>query len=72
MLHSVSCARRVPAAAGPFLPQAGGEQPAIVDPVANRVRSMGEGVPTGRADDFRWPRGAINTEPNAPSAAAKK
>jgi hypothetical protein len=25
-----------------------------------------------RADDFRWPRDAINTEPNAPSAAAKK
>ena len=30
------------------------EQPALIDPVANRVRSTGEGVPTGRADDFRW------------------
>jgi hypothetical protein len=48
------------------------EQPAVVDPVANRVRGTGEAVPTGRADDFRWPRGAINTEPNAQSAAAKK
>ena len=30
------------------------EEPALIDPVANRVRSRGEGVPTGRADDFRW------------------
>ena len=50
----------------------GREQPAVGDSVANRLRSMGEGVPTGRADDFRWPRGATNPEPNAPSAAAKK
>ena len=49
----------------------GREQPAV-DPVVSRLRSMGEGVPTGRADDFRWPRGATNPEPNAPSAAAKK
>ena len=48
------------------------EEPALIDPVANRVRSMGEGVPAGRADDFSWPRGATNIEPNAPSAAAKK
>ena len=54
------------------LPGGAREEPALIDPVANRVRSRGEGVPTGRADDFRWPRGAINTEPNASSAAAKR
>jgi hypothetical protein len=36
------------------------ERPAVVDPVVNRALNTGEGVaaPTGRADDFRWPRGA--------------
>jgi hypothetical protein len=48
------------------------EQPAAVDPVANRGRGTGERVPPGRADDFRWPREGINSEPNAQSAAAKK
>jgi uncharacterized protein len=50
------------------------ERPAVVDPVADRVLSTGEGVAasTGRADDFTWPRGTINAEPAAPPAAAKK
>jgi hypothetical protein len=49
------------------------ERPAVVDPVVNRVLDTGEGVaaPVGRADDFRWPRGAMDTE-NPQSAAAKK
>jgi hypothetical protein len=52
--------------------EGGRERPALVDPVANRVLSTGEGAPTGRADDFRWPRGgAVNTEPNAPPATVK-
>ena len=57
---------------GKSLLDGGREQPAVVDPVAIRLRSIGEGVPTGRADDLRWPPGATNPEPNAPSAAAKK
>ncbi|HEY6753759.1 MAG TPA: DUF459 domain-containing protein, partial [Pseudolabrys sp.] len=50
------------------------ERPAVVDPVADRVLSTGEGVAasTGRADDFTWPRGTNNAEPAAPPAAAKK
>jgi hypothetical protein len=48
----------------------GANNPPSLIPVANRVRSMGEGVPAGRADDFSWPRAATNIEPNAPSAAA--
>jgi hypothetical protein len=46
-------------------------QPAAVDPIANRGRGTGEGVPPGRADDFRWPRERIESEQNAQSAAAK-
>jgi hypothetical protein len=40
------------------------ERPAVVDPVVNRALNTGEGVaaPAGRADDFRWPRGAMDTE----------
>ena len=44
------------------------------DASANRVLSKGEPVaaPTGRADDFSWPRGTAATEPlgNEPAAAA--
>ncbi|MGZ3715197.1 MAG: SGNH/GDSL hydrolase family protein [Ktedonobacterales bacterium] len=72
-------------AAGPVVPLTGGkvsseellgggrDRPAVVDPVAIRVLSTGEGVaaPTGRADDFRWPRDII-TEPTAPTPAAKR
>ena len=72
-------------AAGPVVPLTGGkvgseellgggrDRPAVADPVAIRVLSTGEGVaaPTGRADDFRWPRDII-TEPTAPTPAAKR
>jgi uncharacterized protein len=72
-------------AAGPVVPLTGGEvgseellgggreRPAVVDPVANRLLNTGEGVapPTGRADDFRWPRDIV-IEPTAPTPAAKK
>jgi hypothetical protein len=50
-------------------------RPASADPAAVRVLTTGEAVaaPTGRADDFRWPRGDITTDGAAlPSAATKK
>jgi hypothetical protein len=50
-------------------------RPAGADPVAVRVLTTGEAVaaPTGRADDFNWPRGDITTDGAAlPSATTKK
>jgi hypothetical protein len=43
-------------------------RPAAADPLATRVLTKGEPIeaPTGRADDFNWPRGAaatVTTEP---------
>jgi uncharacterized protein len=73
----------VPATAAP----AGGEEllggnrpaaaarPLATDPLAVRVLTRGEAVvpPTGRADDFNWPRGGaatVTSEPISPSPAA--
>jgi hypothetical protein len=43
------------------------------DATVNRTLTKGEPVaaPSGRADDFSWPRGAVNIEPGAvePTAA---
>ena len=49
-------------------------RPASADPVAVRVLTTGEAVaaPTGRADDFRWPRGDITTDGAAPQSATTK
>jgi hypothetical protein len=50
--------------------------PVAADPVASRVLTKGEPItaPSGRADDFGWPRGStVTAEPvsvSAPSAAA--
>jgi hypothetical protein len=46
--------------------------PAAADPLATRVLIKGEtiGAPSGRADDFSWPRGAaVNAEPDTQPAA---
>jgi hypothetical protein len=42
------------------------------DPTVTRVLTKGEPVaaPTGRADDFNWPRGAMATEAPAPTPVA--
>lgn len=53
-------------------------RPAAADPLAARVLTKGEAVsaPSGRADDFNWPRGTVsatvvNTDPTArPSATS--
>jgi hypothetical protein len=50
-------------------------KPIATDPLATRVLIKGEPIaaPTGRADDFNWPRGAaatVTTEPISPSPAA--
>jgi hypothetical protein len=57
----------------------GGTKPAprpaaAADPLANRVLTKGEaiGAPSGRADDFSWPRGSVATvkaDPDPPAAA---
>ncbi|HEY6256680.1 MAG TPA: SGNH family hydrolase [Xanthobacteraceae bacterium] len=43
-------------------------RPATPDPIANRVLTKGEAIaaPTGRADDFSWPRGGAATVTNEP------
>jgi hypothetical protein len=43
-----------------------------VDATVNRVLTKGEPIaaPTGRADDFSWPRGTAAVEPAAPEQAA--
>jgi hypothetical protein len=45
-------------------------KPATADPIAARVLTKGEAVapPTGRADDFSWPRGGAATVTNEPIA----
>jgi hypothetical protein len=50
-------------------------KPLAADPMAVRVLTKGEAIvpPTGRADDFSWPRGAaatVTAEPISPSPAA--
>jgi hypothetical protein len=50
-------------------------RPLSADPLAVRVLTKGEAVvpPTGRADDFNWPRGGaatVTSEPISPSPAA--
>jgi uncharacterized protein len=50
-------------------------RPAPADPLATRVLTRGEAIaaPTGRADDFNWPRGGaatVTTEPISPTPAA--
>ncbi len=48
-------------------------QPATTDPVAVRVLTKGEplSAPTGRADDFTWPRdNVVTAEPGAQQAPA--
>ena len=50
-------------------------RPLATDPLAVRVLTRGEAVvpPTGRADDFNWPRGGaatVTSEPISPSPAA--
>jgi hypothetical protein len=49
-------------------------RPAVPDPIATRVLVKGEPVPapSGRADDFSWPRGSnsATVEPDASSAPA--
>jgi hypothetical protein len=49
-------------------------RPAVVDPVAARTLIRGEtvSVPTGRSDDFTWPRKDITIELAAPALATKK
>jgi hypothetical protein len=41
-----------------------------LDATGSRVLDKGElaGAPTGRADDFSWPRGALNVQPSIPDA----
>ena len=70
--------------AGPVLPLAasnvateeliggGRTPPAATDPTVIRTLTKGEPVaaPSGRADDFSWPRGAANVEPGAVELAA--
>jgi uncharacterized protein len=48
------------------------QRPANVDATVTRVLTKGEPVPapTGRADDFSWPRGAAAANPNPEPAAA--
>jgi hypothetical protein len=43
-------------------------KPAATDPIATRVLTKGEAIapPTGRADDFSWPRGGAATVTNEP------
>jgi hypothetical protein len=38
------------------------------DPAVSRVMTRGETInaPSGRADDFSWPRGGVNIDPNLP------
>src|SRR5262245_21581439 len=47
--------------------------PPAIDATVTRTLTKGETVatPSGRADDFSWPRGAVNVEPGAlePKAA---
>jgi uncharacterized protein len=45
-------------------------KPAAADPIATRVLTKGEAIspPTGRADDFSWPRGGAATVTNEPIA----
>jgi hypothetical protein len=48
----------------------GRANPSAGDASASRVLSRGESIaaPSGRADDFSWPRGsALNTQPTAPN-----
>jgi hypothetical protein len=50
-------------------------RPLASDPMATRVLTKGEPIaaPTGRADDFNWPRGSaatVTTEPISPSPVA--
>jgi hypothetical protein len=50
-------------------------RPLVADPLAVRVLTKGEAIvpPTGRADDFNWPRGGaatVTAEPISPSPAA--
>jgi hypothetical protein len=50
-------------------------RPLAADPLAARVLTKGEAIvaPTGRADDFNWPRGTaatVTAEPISPSPAA--
>jgi uncharacterized protein len=50
-------------------------KPAAADPLATRVLTKGEPIvaPTGRADDFNWPRGGaatVTSEPISPSPVA--
>jgi len=50
-------------------------KPLAADPLATRVLIKGEPIaaPTGRADDFNWPRGSaatVTTEPISPSPVA--
>jgi hypothetical protein len=42
------------------------------DATATRTLTKGEPVPasSGRADDFSWPRGAVNVEPATPEPGA--
>src|SRR5208282_6008537 len=44
--------------------------PASFDPIATRVLSRGEAIaaPSGRADDFSWPRADANAEPDVAPA----
>jgi hypothetical protein len=46
-------------------------RPAAVDPVATRVLTKGEAIaaPSGRADDFNWPRGSVPTAVVEPASA---
>src|SRR5258708_31909817 len=51
----------------------GRANPSAPDASASRVLTKGEPIaaPTGRADDFNWPRGsALNTQPAAPATTA--
>jgi len=51
----------------------GRANPSAVDASASRVLTKGDPIaaPTGRADDFSWPRGsALNTRPAAPDTTA--
>ena len=65
------------ASAGDELAGGGGTRPVHSDPVATRVLVKGEPVAgaSGRADDFKWPRGggdAATAEPLTPTAAAAR
>jgi len=68
----------VPLSVTPVAPEEllGGDRAASApasDATVTRTQTKGEAVaaPTGRADDFSWPRGAVNVEPGAlePTAA---